>query len=90
VIDGRRIELTKTPHKISWDREFVHISITVTRDRVTHSFKLGEQEWQTLHEWNRNDPELAKRGASIPDFAAGRFGFEGEIQISNFTMRPPQ
>jgi hypothetical protein len=57
---------------------------------VTHSFKLGEQEWQTLHEWNRNDPELAKRGASIPDFAAGRFGFEGEIQISNFTMRPPQ
>ena len=87
VIDGRRVELTKIAHKIPWDREFVHISIDIMADKLTHKFKLGEEEWQTLHVWDRNDPELAKR-APVSSFAAGKFGFDGEIQISNFMMRP--
>jgi serine/threonine-protein kinase len=87
VIDGRRTELTKVPHKIPWDREFVHISIEITENRLRHSFKLGDEEWQPLHVWDRNDPDLVKR-APVPNFAAGQFGFEGEIQISNFMMRP--
>jgi serine/threonine-protein kinase len=88
VIDGKRTELSKIPHKIPWDREFVHISIEITADRLKHSYKLDGESWQTLHDWNRNDPELVKR-APVASFAAGQFGFDGEIQISdNFLMRP--
>src|SRR5262245_8179891 len=86
-VDGKRIELPKVPHKIPWDSDFVHLSLTVVPDRLTLAYRLKEGDWQTLNVWERNDPALAKR-APIPSFTGGRFGFDGEIEMSNFMMRP--
>jgi serine/threonine-protein kinase len=86
VVGGKKRELPRVEHQISWDSEYINIAIEVTENRLAHHFSLAKDPWKVFDVWDR-----APAGPSgTRAFVDGKFGFylpgTDEIDISNFSF----
>lgn len=89
-IDGRKSDVQKVPHKVSWAPEFIQLALEVTESRLIHRYWDGHS-WTVFDDWNHES--LHAQGATNPrNFADGKFGFylpdTERIEVSNFTFYP--
>ena len=87
VSDGKKIDLPKLAHKIPWDQEIINVAIQVTPTTLIHQFQVKGSDWQTFDTWDRTNPRTGSR-AVVPSFADGSFGFDGGIDMANFSFSP--
>jgi tetratricopeptide (TPR) repeat protein len=87
VSDGKKIDLPKLAHKIPWDQEFINVAIEVSPTTLIHQFQVKGGDWQTFDTWDRTNSRTGPR-AAVPSFPDGSFGFDGGIDMANFSFSP--
>jgi hypothetical protein len=89
VVDGKKTDLPRVEHGISWENPFFNIAVEVTEQRLIHQFSLEKAPWTVFDTWDRRSSGSA---ASTRTFADGKFGFylpgNDEIEVSNFAFYP--
>jgi len=82
-------QATRFPHTIQDNREFLHLSVQITGNRLFQQFSLDGRSWRPLDDWSRTAPKPERGRRTLLE---GRFGLvvpeKEQIFVSNFRYQP--
>jgi len=83
VINGKQQQVTRIPHAVAHEAEFIHVTVDVAANQIVHLVSEDGVAWRAVDRWAR---------AAQRTLTDGRFAFylpgDEEIRLSNFVFYP--